>query len=139
MPKGGQPVILAEVDGGDIFVNLIVFFFMVVYFMILFNILFDLFRDHGESGVKKALWVLVMFVAPLFGPLIYLIVRGGGMAQRSLDAQKRTQADFDKYVQDTAGTGDPASQIQKAHDLLDKGAISQEEFDTLKAKALASS
>lgn len=132
-------MILAEIDGGNLLWSLVAFFFMVVYFMILFNILFDLFRDTEESGVKKALWLLFMFVAPMFGPLIYLIVRGGGMAQRSLDAQQRAQADFDKYVQDAAGSGDPASQIEKAHALLDKGAISQEEFDALKAKALASS
>jgi predicted PurR-regulated permease PerM len=132
-------VIFAEVESGDVFWSLIAFFFMVVYFMILFNILFDLFRDHGESGVKKALWLLLMFVFPLFGPLIYLIVRGGGMAQRSIDAQQAAQAKFDQYVQEQAGQGDPATQIEKAHALLDKGAISQEEFDSLKAKALASS
>ena len=63
-------MILAEIDGGNLLWSLVAFFFMVVYFMILFNILFDLFRDTEESGVKKALWLLFMFVAPLFGPLI---------------------------------------------------------------------
>ena len=125
------------IDSGDLFWSLIAFFFMVVYFMILFNILFDLFRDHEESGIMKAVWILFLF---LFGPLtmlVYLIVRGGGMAKRAQAAQADAQAQFDSYVKETAGTGDPASQIEKAHALLDKGAITQAEFDDLKAKALA--
>jgi hypothetical protein len=69
--------------------------------------------------------------------LVYLIVRGGGMAKRAQKAQADAQAEFDSYVKQTAGTGDPATQIEKAHALLDKGAITQAEFDDLKAKALA--
>lgn len=131
-------MILAEIDGGNVFWSMVAFFFMVVYFLILFQVLFDLFRDHELSGWWKAVWILFLFLIPMFTLLAYLIIRGPSMSKRALAAQKEAQKDFDSYVQDTVGAGDPASQIAKAHDLLEKGAISQEEFDTLKAKALAS-
>lgn len=137
MTQGGYAVVLADIDLGDVLWSMVVFFFMVVYFLILFNVLFDLFRSHDVSGWAKAIWVLALLVFPLVTLLIYLIVRGGGMAQRSLDAQKKAQSDFDEYVRSTAGGGDPAAQIAKAKELLDSGAIDQSEFDAIKAKALS--
>jgi hypothetical protein len=125
------------VDSGDVFWSMIAFFFMVVYFLILFQILFDLFRDHETSGWAKAAWILFLFLIPFVTILAYLIVRGPGMQKRAVAQQQEAQKQFDSYVKEAAGTGDAASQIEKAHALLDKGAISQEEFDALKAKALA--
>lgn len=131
-------MILAEIDGGNLFWSMLAFFFMVVYFLILFQVLFDLFRDHELSGWWKATWILFLFLIPMLTLLAYLIIRGPSMAKRAAAQQKEAQQQFDSYVKDAAGTGDPASQIEKAHALLEKGAISQEEFDSLKAKALAS-
>jgi len=132
-------ILLADegLGSGDLFWGLIAFFFMVIYFLILFQILFDLFRDHETSGWAKAAWILFIFVIPLVAMLVYLIVRGPSMQKRAIAAQKEAQEQFDDYVKETAGSGDAASQIEKAHALLDKGAISQEEFDALKAKALS--
>lgn len=132
-------MILAEIDGGNLLWSMVAFFFMVVYFLILFQVLFDLFRDHELSGWWKAVWILLLFFIPMLTLLAYLIIRGPSMSKRALAAQKEAQQQFDDYVKETAGTGDPAAQIARAHDLLEKGAISQEEFDALKAKALAAS
>ena len=67
----------------DFLWTLLVIFFMVIYFMILFQVIFDIFRSHDMGGVAKTLWILFIFIIPFLSLLIYLIVRGGGMAQRS--------------------------------------------------------
>jgi predicted PurR-regulated permease PerM len=115
--------------------SLIVIFFMVVYFMMLFSVIVDIFRRHDIHGGKKALWLLFILVAPLLGLLIYLIVNGHGIADRQHKDAEASQAQFDSYVKSVAGGS--ADQIAKAKELLDAGTISQAEFDQLKAKALA--
>jgi hypothetical protein len=131
-------MILAELNLIDGLWFLLVLFFWMMFIIIILNILTDLFRDHEESGAKKVLWVIALILFMPFTALIYLIVRGQGMAERSMKAQKEAQAQMASYVQDVAGTGGPADQIAKAKQLLDSGAIDQAEFDHLKAKALAS-
>ena len=116
--------------------SLIVIFFMVVYFIILFTVIVDVFRRHDTSGGKKALWLIFIFFFPFLGLIVYLIVNGDGIAQRHAASQQQTQQDFDSYVRNVSG-GDSAEQIAKAKGLLDSGAITQAEFDQLKAKALA--
>ena len=129
-------MILADVNLGEILWTTLVIFFMVIYFMILFSILGDLFRDHDTSGWGKAAWVLFLVIAPFLAALIYLIARGNGMAKRSMAAQADAQKQFNEYVQSVAGSGSPSDQIAQAKQLLDSGAIDQAEFDRLKAKAL---
>jgi len=129
--------VLAEYNLGDALWTMLAIFFMVIYFMILFSVLGDLFRDHELSGVAKVLWIIAFLIIPFLGLFIYLIVRGGGMAQRQMKAQQAMQKDMDQYVQQTAAATDPSEQIAKAKKLLDEGTISQQEFDAIKAKALS--
>ena len=115
--------------------SLIVIFFMVVYFMMLFSVIVDIFRRHDIHGGKKALWLLFILFAPLLGLLIYLIVNGHGIAERQAKDVQQSQQQFDQYVKDVAGGS--ADQIATAQELLDAGTITQAEFDQIKAKALA--
>ena len=99
----------------------------------------DVFRRHDISGGKKALWLIFVIVLPFLGVFIYIIAENDGMTQRNLDRAQAQKAQFDDYVKQTAGgSGGAAAEIDKAKQLLDSGAISQAEFDQLKAKALAS-
>lgn len=115
--------------------SLIVIFFMVVYFIMLFTVIVDVFRRRDTSGGKKALWLIFIFFFPFVGLIVYLIVNGDGIAQRHADSNQKAQQDFDSYVRDVSSGS--ADQIAKAKDLLDSGAITQAEFDKLKAQALA--
>ncbi len=102
-------------------------------------IFMDIVRDHTLGGWAKALWVIFLIVLPFLGALIYLIARGGSMAKRrAADAQAAAQANAD-YIRSVAGGGSatPAAEIERAHGLLASGAITQSDFDALKAKALA--
>jgi len=118
--------------------SLIVIFFMVVYFMMLFSVIVDIFRRHDIHGGKKALWLLFILVAPLLGLLIYLIVNGHGIAERQAKDVQHSQQQFDEHVKAVAAGSSSADQIAKAKELLDAGTITQAEFDQMKAKALAS-
>jgi type VI protein secretion system component VasK len=113
-------------------------FVFVMYLMVLFQILGDLFRDKDVNGWVKALWVIGLIVFPFLVALIYLIVRGRGMAERQMKDYEQARATTEQYIKSVATEGkSPAEQIAAAKDLLDAGAITQDEFDALKAKALA--
>ena len=124
-------------DFGDFFWLLVWSFFIVCYLMILFQIIGDLFRDRELSGWWKALWIIALIFVPFLTALIYLIVRGRGMAERQAGELQKAQAATDSYIQEVAGRSNPAEQIVTATNLLDEGTITQAEFDRLKASALA--
>jgi hypothetical protein len=121
----------------DIVWFIVISFAFVAYLMVLFSILADLFRDREESGWMKALWIVLLIVFPLVTALVYLGVRGRGMAER----QSRDVADMkqqqDAYIREVASKASPADQIAQAQKMLNDGAISQPEFERLKEKALA--
>lgn len=111
-------------------------FVFVAYLLILFQIVADLFRDPEVGGVAKAVWLICLIFVPMLTALLYVIVRGPGMAKRQLAAIERNRAQAEDYIRHVAGKS-PADQIADAKALLDAGAISPEEFAQLKAKALA--
>jgi hypothetical protein len=119
------------------------FFWVFVFFaylMVLFSIIGDLFRDTELSGWLKAIWIIFLIFVPFLTALIYLIARGNGMTKRGLAQAAEQRKLQDEYIRQTAGTAAPASgvdDIAKAKSLLDTGAITQAEFDAIKAKALA--
>lgn len=121
----------------DVFWSMIIFFFWVIWIWIVITVLIDVFRRHDIGGFAKALWVIFVVILPWLGVLVYLIVEHDGMRERSVSQAREQQQAFDSYVRDTAGTSDAASQIAQAKQLLDSGAITQAEFEALKAKALA--
>lgn len=121
---------------GEFLWSLLVIFFMIMYFMILFSVVIDLFRNKHMNGWIKALWILFLIFVPLLSLLIYVIVFGRSMATRQQEAVQDAQAEQAAYIKQVAGTS-AAEQIAQAQQLLNSGAITQQEFDSLKAKALS--
>jgi hypothetical protein len=120
----------------DIVWFIIITFAFMAYLMVLFHICADLFRDQEESGFMKAVWIVALIFVPFLSALIYLIARGSGMAERSMRSAEALKQQQDAYIRDVAGKATPADQIAQAKSMLDAGAISQSEYDQLKAKAL---
>ncbi|WP_280434808.1 SHOCT domain-containing protein [Nocardia carnea] len=114
----------------------VVSFAFIAYLLLLFYIIGDLFRDRETSGWVKAIWVVLLIVLPLLTSLVYLIVRGKGMTQRSITEAQQVQAAEKEFIQRTAGTN-PAAQIAEAKRLLAEGTITEGEFERLKAKAMS--
>jgi predicted PurR-regulated permease PerM len=115
--------------------SLLVLFFMVAYLVMLFYVVVDVFRRRDASGGKKALWLLFLLFVPLLGLIVYLLTNSEGMAERHSTGGQRSQAEVEEYIRTTAAASG-ADQIAKAKELLDAGAITQDEYDKLKAKAL---
>jgi predicted PurR-regulated permease PerM len=117
--------------------SLIVIFFMVIFFILLFHVIIDLFSRHDASGLKKTAWVIFLIVLPFLGLFVYYITNADGMAQRQMKAMKQQQQAADDYIKSVASSTDPTQQIAQAKALLDAGTITQDEYEKLKAKALA--
>ena len=130
-------VLAADFGLGEVLWTMFVLFMWIIWFWLLISVFSDLFRDRETSGGMKAVWAIFVIIAPYLGVFIYLLVRGGGMAERSMAQQQAAQAQFDSYVRQTAGSGGSAAEIAHAKELLDSGAITQEEYEALKAKALS--
>ena len=129
-------MVIADFTLGDAFLTVLEIFFFVIWFWILIVILSDLFRDHELSGWWKAVWVLFLVFVPFVTALVYLIVRGQGMRDRAVKEQAETRKHLDQYVRETAATS-PVDELHKLADLKDRGAISDEEYERMKAKLVA--
>jgi hypothetical protein len=126
----------ASFDLGDALLLTIEIFFFVIWIWIFVTIVVDLFRDHEISGWLKAMWLFFLIVIPFFSAFIYLIARGHGMRDRAIAEQAEMQKQADAYIRDVAGTSS-ADEIAKLHDLKEKGAITQAEYDAAKAKIVS--
>jgi len=115
-----------------IFVSYVFF----AYLMVLFSIIADVFRDRETGGFAKAIWILALIVLPFLSVFVYLITRGSGMHERADRQMMAAQEQQESYIKSVAGTASPIDQVGQAKSLLDSGAITQAEFDAIKAKAL---
>ena len=121
----------------DVLWTMLIIFAWIIWFWLLITVFSDLFRRRDTSGFAKVLWIIFVIVLPFLGVFIYLIVNHDGMTDRSMKQAQAAQAQMDDYVRTVASSGGAAGEIEKAKGLLDSGAITQAEFDAIKAKALA--
>ncbi len=113
-------------------------FLWVIWIWILIYVFIDIFRSHDLSGWAKALWFLFVLLIPLVGVLVYLIARGGKMHEHAVQEAQQQDEAARRYIQQAAGAPNTADQLAKLADLRDRGVITAQEFDTEKAKILAS-
>jgi hypothetical protein len=128
---------LADISFGEGLLFIFEFFLLFAWIWILISVISDLFRDHQLSGVAKAVWVFFLVFLPFLGVLLYLIVRGDGMRDRTVKEQADAKKHFDEYVREQAGGGSSAEELHKLSELKAKGDLSSEEFERAKAKLLA--
>jgi len=121
----------------DVLWTMIIFFAWVVWIWMMVVILTDVFRRRDIGGVSKAAWVVFMIVLPFIGVLCYLIAQHNGIAQRNAEQSQAMQQQFDDRVREVATNEGPSAEIENAARLRDAGTISGQEFEALKAKALA--
>jgi putative oligomerization/nucleic acid binding protein/phospholipase D-like protein len=129
--------VLAAYTFGDVMWTMFVFFAWILFFWMLFGVFGDLFGRHDISGWAKAGWTIFVIILPFLGIFVYLISQGKGMGERAQQKAQAQQAQMNDYVRSVASSGSPTEEIAKGKELFDSGAITQAEYDQLKARALA--
>jgi hypothetical protein len=124
----------------DAFLTMLYFFLFIIWIWLLIMVFMDVFRSHDMGGLAKALWVIFIIVLPFLGVFVYLIARGGSMHERAAAQAAEQQKAFDQYVKQAAGTPGESSadQLHKLADLKSQGVLTDAEFESQKAKILAS-
>jgi hypothetical protein len=130
-------VIAADYPFLDLMWTMAILFLWILWFWLLFSVFADIFRRHDLSGWGKTAWIVFAIVLPFLGVFVYLITQNVGMTERNLQRSRAERDRFDDYVRQTAGSGGAAAEIDSAKRLLDSGAITQDEFEALKRRALA--
>jgi hypothetical protein len=121
----------------DLLWTFVLFFALMTYFWLLITVFGDLFRRRDIGGGAKTGWVVFVVVLPLIGSLTYLISQGRAMADRDTRQASRVKQETDAYIRSVSAPGyRGVDEIAHAKELLDSGAISQEEFEQLKRRAL---
>jgi uncharacterized membrane protein YcjF (UPF0283 family) len=132
-------LIVANYNFASFLWDVLVIFAFIIWFWLLIVVFGDVFRRRDISGWGKTAWIILVILLPYFGVFIYLIAEHSGMADRNMQQEQAQQAAADQYIRSVSGSGGAASEIETAKNLLDSGAITQAEYDAIKAKALAGS
>lgn len=119
-----------------VFWTFMFWFLWLAWILLLFRVIVDIFRSRDLGGVGKAFWALFVVVLPWLGVLVYLIARGGKMAQRDVEEASAREEAFQSYIRTTAGAPSTADELSKLSALQEQGVITDTEFEQQKAKLL---
>jgi hypothetical protein len=120
----------------EVFWLMLWFFVFILWIMLLFRVFADIFRSSDLGGFAKVLWLVFVILTPYLGVFVYLIARGGKMAQRDMADVQANEEAFRTYVRSAAGSDSPTAELARLADLKEKGAITDAEFATMKAKII---
>jgi uncharacterized membrane protein YeiB len=109
---------------------MVVFFFWFMLIWIFIGVFADLFRRNDLTGWAKAGWLLLIFVLPFFGILIYLIAR-----PKMTEQDKEMMAVISERERRATGYS-AADEVAKLAKLRDEGKITAEEYEQMKQQAM---
>ena len=129
-------MVLAEWGVGQVLWSILWFFLFFLWIWLVIAIFADIIRSHDMSGWAKAIWSIFIIFMPFLGVFVYLIARGGSMAERSVQRAQAQEQQFQSYVRETAGTADTATQLDRLATLHNDGKLNDDEFAKAKAKLI---
>lgn len=121
----------------NVFWSVFWFFLWVMWLVLLFRVITDIFRDDTLGGWPKAAWLILVLIVPFLGVFVYVCVRGHEMGRREAEHSRRSREEFREYVQEVAGGTGGADELMKLAELRKRGDLTEEEFRQAKSRALA--
>jgi hypothetical protein len=123
----------------SVFWSMLVFFLWIMWFVLLFRIITDIFRDDRLSGWAKAGWLVFCVVLPFLGVFVYVIARGKNMGRREITQARAQQEEFNAYIRQTAAGSRPSSvdELARLSEIRAHGDITDEEFRRAKELVLS--
>ena len=116
---------------GDVFLSFIVFYFWFMFIWIFIRIFADIFGREDLGGGAKAGWIILIIILPFLGCLIYMIAR-----PKMTEQDRRQIAEAEEMQRRVAGYS-AADEVAKLAKLRDEGKLTAEEYESMKARALA--
>lgn len=133
-----EPSVLATTWGtGQVLLDIVWFFLIFIQIWLMISVFIDIFRRHDMKGWLKAVWVIIVFVAPIIGIILYLVMYGDQMRVHAQQAAQQQERAFRDYIRQTASTYSPSEELTRLVDLRDRGVITEEEFARLKARVVS--
>jgi hypothetical protein len=120
---------------GQVAYSILWFFLLFIEIWLAISIFIDIFRSHDLKGWAKAAWLLLVFVLPIVGILAYLIFRGDTMRAHQIQAAQDQQTFQRNFLQYAVGQS-PADELSKLLELKNTGALTEAEFEKLKAHVI---
>ena len=130
-------VLAAEWQVGQVLWSMMWFFLFVMWIMLIFSVFGDIIRNGDMGGWSKAIWTIGILFFPFVGVMIYLIVHGGSMGERQIQAANAKEEALQGYIRQTAGSGvSDADELAKLADLHATGRLTDEEYQATKARLI---
>lgn len=107
--------------------TMIIFFAWIMFITWVILLMIDNFRRKDHGGGAKALWFLFIIFLPIIGAIVYTIARPATADYGEAD-----------YVT-SGGTVSTADELSRLNELRTQGAISDAEYEDLKARTIATS
>ncbi|MFE9028650.1 SHOCT domain-containing protein [Streptomyces iakyrus] len=114
----------------SVFWSMLLFFLWIMWFVLLFRVVVDIFRDDDMSGWAKAGWLVLTVLLPFLGVFVYVIARGKNMGRREIAQARAQQEEFNTYIRETAAGGRTSrvDELAKLSEIRSRGDITDEEF-----------
>ncbi|MEU6683041.1 SHOCT domain-containing protein [Streptomyces sp. NPDC046832] len=123
----------------SVFWSMLLFFLWIMWFILLFRVVVDIFRDDDLSGWAKTGWLVLTILLPFLGVFVYVIARGKNMGRREMAQARAQQEAFDERIRQAAGTEGRTSSVDelaKLSEIRNSGAITDDEYRRAKELVL---
>ena len=123
-------MLATEWSFGNVLWTMLVFFFWFMAIWIFIMVFSDIFRRRDLSGAAKAGWIILIFIVPFLGAIIYMIARPRMTEQDKEDMERMQAAEM------RVSGYSPADEVAKLSKLRDEGKITAEEYEEMKKRAM---
>ena len=105
-------VVASDWGTGQVFLEMLYFVLFIIWIWLLIIVFGDIFRSHDMGGFAKAMWVIFVIIVPYLGVFVYVIARGGKMAEHAQQAAASPERSV--HASGPAGSGNDRQHRRRA-------------------------